>query len=246
MFARNVVRTIFEKMGMDLSRHKKSSEYTLLGLRDMDFDVIIDVGAHEGQYLRKFLKIFPKAEIYAFEPLKKPFAKLDKLVRKNGVHTYNIAIGDKVGRLQFFEHVDYTGSSSFLESEDILRILNPVASRQKKIRVKMSTLDNAMLAKIREGQTILIKIDVEGYEERVLRGGKKIFAKANACIIEINFIDLFKGQPKFAEIHRIMESLGFEYKGNINQLAIKNGVVLHVDALFLKRKLNERYHAGLS
>ena len=45
-------------------------------------DVLIDVGAHHGDTISEFLKIFSIKKIYAFEPSKKNFDKLKKKIKK--------------------------------------------------------------------------------------------------------------------------------------------------------------------
>ena len=62
--------------------------------------------------------------------------------------------------------------------------------------------------------TILIKIDVQGSEDKVIRGGQKTLRRAKAVIVETSFTELYDGQPLFHDIYEGLRSLGFSYSGS--------------------------------
>jgi hypothetical protein len=81
----------------------------------------------------------------------------------------------------------------------------------------------------------LIKIDVQGYEMQVLKGGERVIQSADVIIIETTFVPLYKDQPLFADIYNYFTSRGFRYAGNIEQLlAPINNQILQADAIFIK------------
>ncbi len=41
---------------------------------------------------------------------------------------------------------------------------------------------------------ILLKLDIQGYEDRVLRGASALLKKTRACLLEGNFDPLYDGQ----------------------------------------------------
>ncbi len=81
---------------------------------------------------------------------------------------------------------------------------------------------------------ILIKIDVQGFERRVIEGGKALLSQAAACILEISLQPLYEDQPTFMDICRLMDGLGLEYAGNILQVYDEKARVIFLDALFTK------------
>ena len=81
---------------------------------------------------------------------------------------------------------------------------------------------------------ILIKIDVQGVEDRVLRGGETLFKRAKAVIIEVNTEHLYEGQAKFEDLFEILTSYGYQYGGNLEQHYDSSGKLLFFDAVFLK------------
>ena len=81
---------------------------------------------------------------------------------------------------------------------------------------------------------IVIKMDVQGYEDRVIRGGRETFAKAKAVILEVCLDPLYEHQANFKEIMVLLDDLGFHYAGNLDQNCDKDGHVIFLDAVFVK------------
>jgi len=230
-----IIKKIFTKLGLELNLIKYSSDYNLLGFRNFDFDVVIDVGANKGNYVKKFLEAFPKAEIYAFEPLPDMFSQLKEIKNKN-VHVYNLAIADKSGFLPFYFDVDDPSASSFLKNTDFSKKMwRRSKLRHKKIKVPIATLDEIMTEKIKPSTKILVKIDVQGYEMEVIAGAKKTLKKSIACVLEISRAAHYKNQPDFDEIYQAMKKLGYEYVGNWFQCIFRNGAIAYLDAFFVKK-----------
>ncbi len=77
-------------------------------------------------------------------------------------------------------------------------------------------------------------MDVQGYEDRVIRGGIETFRKAKACITEINLDVLYDNQARFKDIFVLLDDLGYRYTGNCKQRYASDGHVIWLDALFIK------------
>ena len=100
----------------------------------------------------------------------------------------------------------------------------------------MRTLDNALVHIIDDlSPEILIKLDVQGYEDRVIKGGKKILKKAKALILEVNLDSLYQQQATFNEIIQMLDDLGYSYGGNFDQAYDNDGHVIYFDAVFLNQ-----------
>ncbi len=231
------IRMMFNLLGIDIIRLHKSPNYSLLGLRDLPFRSIIDGGANTGQFARKIRTIFPKAHIYCFEPLKKTYDELIKWADKQHglVTAYNFALGDDNGRVEMRCHQDHSPSSSILKSTYRCQELYPFTERQSSISIQIVTLDEWVknLAKPLTNE-ILIKLDVQGYENRVIKGGASFFKKAKACILEVSLIQLYEQQADFKEITELLYDLGFKYAGNLYQSYSVEGAVIYIDAVFIK------------
>jgi FkbM family methyltransferase len=209
----------------------------LLGVSQLDIQTIIDIGANKGQFAQKMRRQFPKAKIFAFEPLPLPYQILQQWSDRqhNPIHTYNLALGDRVDKLEINSHVLFTASSSLLPTTELCENLYPMVREQEKIIVQQSTLDREM--EQFEGklqQEILVKIDVQGYEDRVIQGGQKTLSQAKACILEISLDELYEGQCQFRDIFPLLDNLGLRYAGNLDQVVAKDGHVRYLNALFLR------------
>lgn len=115
---------------------------------------MIDVGACLGEYCW----LLPFKHSYAFEPNKTTmcgmYANMLLRDRTTDIDVYNVGLSDEEGELDFdgfnFDTGDSTG----------------VYNSNKSYKVPVKTLDSYNLTNIG-----LIKIDVEGFEEKVIRGG---------------------------------------------------------------------------
>ena len=54
-----------------------------------------------------------------------------------------------------------------------------------------------------------IKIDVQGYELEVLKGGEQAVSNSIGCELEVSFIEIYKNQPLFAEVDQWMRARDF-------------------------------------
>ena len=230
---------IFNSLGMDLIRISRSPKHNLLGLKNLPIHSIIDVGANEGQFAKEISQVFHDAHVYCFEPASEPYEKLRAWsATQNGtVDSYNYALGDTEGTIDMFHHTEHSPSSSILKTTEACEKLYPFTSQQNLIQIKLTTLDNMTLNHLGPiASKILIKLDVQGYEDRVIRGGIETFRKASACILEISLDNLYEKQASFKDIVILLDDIGYRYAGNIQQMYAQDGHVIFIDALFLNRR----------
>lgn len=154
-------------------------------------DIVIDVGAHKGEYLKKIRKIKP-SKIYAFEPQKKIFQQLKVNTRKyKEVRIFNYACNDKDIKQSFFIN-SLSSTSSLLkpnESNWWIKFKKFILQKNSLIEttevIKTKRLDSIIFKELDPYSKILIKIDTEGNELNVLKGSKKILQKRNVSFIQV-------------------------------------------------------------
>ena len=209
----------------------------LLGVSQLAIATVIDIGANKGQFAKKMRQQFPHAQILAFEPIPDAYQVLkhwgDR--QSNAVQTFNLALGEKEDILEINSHLLFSASSSLLKTTDLCENLYPMVKEQEKIKIKQSTLDH-QIAQLASplASDLLIKIDVQGYEDRVIRGGMKTLSQAKACILEVSLDGLYQGQCQFRDIFYLLDDLGLHYAGNLDQMVAKDGHVRYLNALFLR------------
>jgi FkbM family methyltransferase len=130
--------------------------------------VIVDVGAHSGQFAKLFSRLVPKGKVYAFEPggyalsILRPVIKLRRL--KN-VTLVSLGLSDEEGQEVLSAPLKKRGTVGFG-----LAHIGP-ESRGVALahEIRLVTLDSFMAGEDLR-RLDLIKVDIEGWEVRCLRG----------------------------------------------------------------------------
>jgi FkbM family methyltransferase len=235
--ARNAAKSFFHLLGADIVRLKNSPRVTLAGLRQRPFRTVIDCGANAGQFARYVSSFFPEASLFCFEPLAEPYATLSAwaATQEGRVRCFQVALGDREGEAVMHHHLGHSPSSSLLATTDHELALFPQTARQSEVVVPVTTLDTA-LAEFMDGMAldILLKLDVQGYEDRVLRGAARLLGKVQACLLEVSVDPLYRGQASFKDLVMLLDASGLEYAGNLDQAYGEDGRVMWLDALFVR------------
>ena len=237
---------MLQKVGYDIVKYHQTyvvghfDEENLQGeypwLKNLNFKTILDIGANEGQFADKMHSLFPETMIYSFEPIPEAFDQLEKNFKDiEQIKGFNLALGDAAGEITFNKN-ESTASSSFLEMTDTHTESFDFAVKTSPITVKVETLDNVM-SREKTDLPMLIKIDVQGFEEKVIKGGMDTIRMADMVICEVSFTELYKGQLLFDDTYQLFKNMGFSYAGSIEQLRSPDtNRILQADAIFIKRK----------
>jgi FkbM family methyltransferase len=229
----NLIRKAIQKTGLDLHRYRPAPD-KLSYLRLFNFRTVLDIGANVGQFAREIRQILPNASIHSFEPIKECFDKLNQNMKEDSnFKSFNFALGDKNENLEMHKSV-YTPSSSILEMAEMHKTLFPHTKENEPEEIKVKRLDE-VVKNLDLKKEVLIKIDVQGFEDKVIDGGRETFKKARVVLIENSFVEMYKNQPLFDDIYEKLKSLGFTYKGGLQEkLDKKTGQILFEDSLFTK------------
>jgi FkbM family methyltransferase len=229
------IKKMLSLADLHVQRKSQDPQHTLMGLKNQSISTVLDIGANEGQFARYILRHFPNADIFCFEPLKNPFERLRAWGQSHAnVRVYNLALGESEGVSEIFLHRDHTPSSSLLKTTALSHAIYPQTNRQETERITIRRLDSVVTALPNPPKdNVLIKIDVQGFEGHVIRGGRTVFSGAKACVVEICLDDLYEGQGTFKEIFSELDTLSFRYVGNLSQAYADDGHVIYIDALFV-------------
>jgi FkbM family methyltransferase len=133
---------------------------------------IVDVGAHDGAFTIPFAAL-AGAHVVAFEPLPTAFARLEAALRASPaahVILHQAALGDRAATV-VLEVAEVAGVAqeqwaSIAKDYEAMRAVDPRIDRVERYHVPMLRLDDLALVHV-----TAMKIDAEGAEAEVLRGG---------------------------------------------------------------------------
>lgn len=198
--------------------------------------VIFDIGANRGDTVITYRELFPKANIFAFEPfpgsfniLKERFAT-DKLVK-----SYQVALDAKPGKKTFYVNHNVDTNSLLVPQETGLSSDKQVKNISN-IEVETITIDSFCNDNKIEYIDIL-KMDIQGGELGALKGAVNLLQQKKVGLIysEVYFLEQYKDHPLFHEISAFVHSHGYYLQDIYNPIYGK-GNIAWGDAIFVLAK----------
>jgi FkbM family methyltransferase len=241
--AKTVVKKPLNALGVDIVRlqpvepppvFRPSEAEKFIWISSLGINTVIDIGAHIGEFAMKIHAIVPDASIFSFEPLEAAFRQLQaNLAPVPKFHAFRYALGDS-NTTEAMHRNEFGPSSSLLPMTDIHKKAFPFTVRDTPETVEVRRLDD-LAEDLCLQDNVLVKIDVQGYEDKVILGGERLISRAKLIVIEVSFQMLYERQPLFDEIYRTLRCKGFVYIGSLHQLRSPlDGSILQADALFLR------------
>lgn len=195
--------------------------------KSLDPTLIVDVGANTGEFLMHARRAFPRAKVLAFEP--HPDAVKAITERYKGdqqILVEPVGLGSQSGTATLFV-TDFSPGSSV--------VAKPVGQYQE-VPISIRRLDDYCQYIPAIGK-ILIKIDVEGFELEVLKGGESFLQKAHYLYLEARTTKAIG--CSFEEIYLHLKPLGWQYVGAFDSVFASSGELLYFDALFERDSLKQ-------
>ncbi len=191
----------------------------------LEYDVLIDVGAHEGETVINFLKNFKVQNIYSFEASKKTYDKLEvkiieirKKYRKTNIEIFNKGVGNSNNHKSFNELPESNSSTfnSIDQQSSYFKRKNKILSLfiKKDFFIKKTIISQIKLTDFIKQKKIIkidiLKIDTEGYEFEVLKGLGDSIKLVNYIYFEHHYDNMIKKNYKFSQIHSYLDASGFD------------------------------------
>ena len=116
--------------------------------------------------------------------------------------------------------------------------MNPLILKSRlRLKVRNDYLTNFLHCLLRQ-ESILLKIDTQGYEDNVIRGAGSVLDHVEVIIVETSFGELYEGQPLFADDYELLHERGFVYAGSWMSDALdrRDGSHLQQDSIFVAHR----------
>jgi FkbM family methyltransferase len=191
---------------------------------------LLDVGAHVGEFSKSFVALFPGCTPTLLEPNPHCAPALSALP----FESHAVAASDRNGEAELHltqEWLQSTGASLYRENTHFFRDEVLVTAK-----VPMRRIDDLFPGR----KFDVVKIDTQGAELDVLRGGCAVIAQADFVLIEISLVDYNKGGAQAEDVFAALTQLGFDCAGVLEFHRLKGiaaGGLLQMDFLFKRRSL---------
>jgi FkbM family methyltransferase len=185
-------------------------------------DVIFDIGAAQGEWSRRASKIWPNARIVGFEPNESRVPDLEETKAKVPNFSYlRCLLGSQVAEIEYVDSLDRTS-------------LYDRAATGPKAVAPMLTLDSLLTGDVIPPPGFM-KLDVQGYELEILKGGQLALAAAQAVLLEVNVYHLSPEMPIVVDVLNYMQAHGFFWYDILGLLRRQtDDAMAHMDFLFLR------------
>lgn len=178
---------------------------------------VLDVGGYKGHWTRQVRAQFPSASFVVVEPNFHPE------LRSLDVPVHYELLSSEVKQVQWHSNLS-TGDSMFKELTNHYRGVIP------------ATRTTTTLDRLFPTQTFdFIKLDCQGAELDILKGGETLLQKTDVLLLECAFAGRYnEGAPTFAEYIQYLDSIGFA-PVDIAEIHRANGVLIQVDLVYLRK-----------
>jgi FkbM family methyltransferase len=169
-------------------------------LNTHQIDLVVDVGANEGQFGRRLRRVYA-GDLISFEPVSAPFARLGNIAHADSRWSvHQLALGSTDGTASIHVASDSTFSSFLAVNEfSRQRFRRSVVTADQQVSVKR--LDDVLTAL--PGNTIsrriFLKLDTQGFDLEVFKGLGKYAAQVRMLQSEISLVKIYEGMPDWTE-----------------------------------------------
>ena len=191
------LRRVLHRGGFDLVRFVEDTDLLRRRLRLMEhhgIDVIFDVGANGGQYAQTMRALGYRGRIVSFEPLPDAFRQLRLASDGDDLWTVvNVALGEDE-REATINVAENSQSSSMLPLLPAHVAAAPDSAYVGQVTVPMRTLDTIIDECLGSRERLFVKIDTQGYEDKVLLGTGQSDDRIVGLQVELSLVPLYAGQ----------------------------------------------------
>lgn len=210
---RRNIKAVARRLGFDVIRfHPESSDDATLALvfKHLQVDLVLDVGANEGQYVGSLRERGYVGRVVSFEPLSSAYGRLSEAARGDPAWTVHrrCAIGASDGEIS----INIAGNNVSSSVLPMLSSHTDAAPESRYIgseQVPLARLDTVAPAYLGDAKSVFLKIDTQGFEASVLDGAAQLLQRCRAVQLEMSLVPLYDGQQLWPYFVDFLQLRGF-------------------------------------
>ena len=233
-------KKIFQNFGILIRKYNPATSEELRRIKLLEhynIDLVFDIGANKGQYAMGIMDAGYKNKIVSFEPLSSVHSIIEAESKKYSSWTVapRCAVGAKKEEIEINISANSV-SSTLLNMLDSHIEGAPESKIIGKEKVQVFPLDEIGADYATSSKNIFLKIDVQGFEQEVLKGAESMIAKAKGIEMEISLIPLYENQNwLLPQVLEFMTTKGFTMTSIVPAFTDnKTGKVLQCNGIFFR------------
>lgn len=211
-------------------------------LREYGVDLVLDVGGNVGEWGALLRRSGYRGRIVSFEPISEAFEALERRAAGDpawDVHRMALGERDREAAIQVSENL---GSSSFLPIEDRHLEADATSAYVREETVPVRKLDSVADDLTSGENLVYLKLDVQGFETKVLAGAALYLSRVIAIQAEVSLVPLYQDEPSPWDVLTRIQSLGFEpFSLDPCFSDPDSGRMLQMDALFVRPRTDQEH-----
>ena len=230
-----IIKMLFKSFGLRI-RHYREPGYIKI-IKKLGITVVLDVGANVGEFALSLREHDYKGKIVSFEPIKAAHKRLFINASSDSSWTVHsrVALGSEIGTTKINVAGNNALSSSILEMGSAHKESSPESIYVGKEDVPIITIDSIFERYVGNNDIVLLKMDVQGYEDFVLIGAKSSIKNIAAIKLELSLTSLYEGDKLYDFYFSKLETLGFDIYDLEPGHRHPNGRLLQFDAIHVKK-----------
>jgi FkbM family methyltransferase len=209
---KELLKNSAKQLGLSISRFPPINDPPRMRKMLMDefqIDLVLDVGANEGQYAEQIRQFGYTGRLVSFEPLKSAFEKLKPRAEGDPMwKIHNLGLGNEEGESKIYADGVF---SSLLPLNPSHPTPEMWPNRMDKVEtIRVAKLDSLADGIFRGGEHCWLKIDVQGFELKVLEGARQTLGKVKAIEVEVSLSEIYTGQAVMLDVLNFLKGYGFD------------------------------------
>lgn len=236
---RKLIQKILRKNGFQISQFPdEDSAIRMKMMGHFNIDTLLDIGANTGQYAFKMRTVGYQNKIISFEPLKSAFEGL-KVAALND-HNWlvnNYALGDE-DTTSTINIANNSYSSSILNMLPAHLSSAPESKYVATEEIEIKTIDSIFSTFCTKEESVMMKIDTQGYEKNVLEGATESLDKIKIIQLEMSIAPLYENEMTYLEMIEYLDNKGYQLFNLENGFTdVTTGQLRQMDGIFVQKHI---------